>query len=174
LTSINYVNLNALIEKVGDAANFAVVGFPSNNFGLQEPGTNAELLNGIKYVRPGGGYEPMFNISAKIDVNGAKQHRIYAFLKGACPNPKDTVGSKSGMYWDPIRQYDLTWNFEKFLVDRDGKPVKRYVPTVDPLFIYDDIVALMEKEDGADDIAAIENETAGGKLRNVLAARRRR
>jgi len=98
---------------------------------------------------------------------------MYAFLKGACPNPKDTVGSKAGMYWDPIRQYDITWNFEKFLVDRNGHPVKRYTPTVDPLSIYDDIVALMA-ESKADDISAIENETAGGKLRNVVAAARKR
>ena len=61
-----------------------VVGFPSNNFGLQEPAKNPEILNGVKHVRPGGGFVPNFELMSKGDVNGENEHPLFTFLKVNC------------------------------------------------------------------------------------------
>jgi glutathione peroxidase-family protein len=64
------------------ACGFTVMGFPCNQFGLQEPGdTPEEILNGIKYVRPGNGFVPAFPMFEKGDVNGAKENPMYTHLK---------------------------------------------------------------------------------------------
>ena len=67
------------------------------------------------------------------------------FLQGDCPGTSFTIGSTSSMYWSPVTQNDITWNFEKFLVGKDGLPYKRYGPAKNPKNIYDDIVALSRK-----------------------------
>ena len=72
--------MNALIQEINDP-DFVVIGVPSNNFGLQEPGGNSEIRNGIRSVRPGNGYEPLFNLTTKQDVNGDKEHPLFTFLK---------------------------------------------------------------------------------------------
>ena len=60
----------------------SILGFPCNQFGYQEPAANeTELLNGLKYVRPGSGYVPSFDIAAKGDVNGANEMLLYKYLK---------------------------------------------------------------------------------------------
>ena len=74
--------MNALIDLF--KYNFDILAFPCNQFGLQEPGENDEILNGIKYVRPGSGYEPKFEIAVKIDVNGPGEHPLYTYLKVRC------------------------------------------------------------------------------------------
>jgi len=140
----NYFCLNALVDQVDDT-DFVVLGLPCNQFGMQEPGTNPELLNGIKYVRPGDEYVPKFNITAKVEVNGENQIPLYSFLKSTCPNPSLTIGDPSRLYWTPIKQHDLTWNFEKFLINQDGRPVKRYAPAVLPQDIFDDIDGLLDE-----------------------------
>ena len=75
----NYGGLNAPIETF--APHFDILGFPCNQFGMQEPGHNHEILNAIRYVRPGGGYIPNFNLSQKVDVNGDTAHPLFNFLK---------------------------------------------------------------------------------------------
>ena len=80
LTWMNYRGLNALIEEINDP-DFVVVGIPCNNFGLQEPGLNEELMNGIREVRPGQGFVPKFNLTKKADVNGEDELSLYTFLK---------------------------------------------------------------------------------------------
>lgn len=131
------VGLNALVDEFGD--DLFVLGVPSNNFGLQEPGANNVLLNCYRHVRPGGGFEPKYNITTKQDVNGAMQHELYTFLKGACPATISSKGDPSGMYWTPVDAHDLNWNFEKFLIGRDGRPVRRYHPVNAPEDIAEDI-----------------------------------
>lgn len=135
------VGLNALAEQFGNE--LFILGVPSNNFGLQEPGANSALLNCYKYVRPGDGFEPKYNITTKQDVNGAYSHELYTFLRGACPATISTKGDPAGMYWSPVDANDLNWNFEKFLIDRQGRPVRRYHPINDPSDIADDIRELM-------------------------------
>ena len=65
-----------------DSCGLKIIGFPCNQFGFQEPAANKnELLNGLKYVRPGHGFVPNFPLFEKREVNGAKEDEIYAFFK---------------------------------------------------------------------------------------------
>jgi len=93
------------------AENFTVVGFPCNQFGGQEPGSEAEI---VTFCRSS--YEVTFPLSAKIEVNGAHRHPVYAFLTSA---DRGIAG-------------DISWNFEKFLIGRDGRVLKRYPPETRP------------------------------------------
>jgi len=120
--------MNALAEFYADQ-DFVILGFPCNQFGLQEPGATAsEIINGIKYVRPGGGFEPKMTLFKKTDVNGKNENSIFTFLKSACQYT-DTSYS-SGLYYEPLVVGDIHWNFEKFLIDKNGKPYSRYHPSV--------------------------------------------
>lgn len=114
-----------------------VLGFPSNQFGHQTQEKDFELLDVLKYVRPGGGFEPNFDIFTKCDVNGDGEHEVFTFLKAALPFPYDDVaGTGSDMItanignviWSPLRRTDIIWNFEKFLINQNGVPVRRYSP----------------------------------------------
>ena len=107
-----YAGLQALQDKYS-ARGFTVLGFPSNQFFNQEPG-NAEQIQSFCSVNYGVTF-PMF---AKLDVKGSKQHPLYAILSDF---PDDS--GKAG---------DVTWNFEKFLVGRDGRVVRRFRPKVVP------------------------------------------
>ncbi len=100
-----------------------VLGFPCNQFGGQEPGTESEIA---QFCTTNYGVDfPMF---AKIDVNGADQHPLYTFLKNA----------KGGIFGDAIK-----WNFAKFLIDREGNVVERYAPTTGPASVTGDIERLL-------------------------------
>ncbi len=90
-----------------------MLGFPCNQFGAQEPGTNAEILAFAQSE-----YDASFPMFAKIEVNGDGACDLYAFLKKAAP---DEEGNE-----------DIPWNFTKFLVGRDGQVLKRFGPQVTP------------------------------------------
>ena len=90
---------------------FSVVGFPCNQFGAQEPGTDAEIREFCSTR-----YGVTFPLAAKIDVNGPSQHPVYAWLKAV-------AAGENG---------DVQWNFEKFLVGRDGQVIRRYPPGTRP------------------------------------------
>lgn len=82
--TMQYLQLNVLIENYNSTGHCSleIIGFPCNQFGLQEPGENEyEILNGLKYVRPGNGYTPNFPLVEKRDVNGEKQDKIFTYLK---------------------------------------------------------------------------------------------
>ncbi|KAK4327017.1 hypothetical protein Pmani_002079 [Petrolisthes manimaculis] len=123
-------------EVTGDLYQFSantLNGSQTMNFeqfrGKQEPGvTSDEIYNGIRYVRPGGGFEPLFTLFEKVDVNGENENPIFTFLKSGCEYT-DTDYSSS-LFYSPLRVGDIHWNFEKFLVDRTGKPFTRYHPSV--------------------------------------------
>ena len=118
-----YAGLEALYRKL-HARGFSVLGFPCNQFGAQEPGTEAEIGSFCDTS-----YGVTFPLFAKIEVNGAGTHPLYQHLKSSKPGVLGTEGIK--------------WNFTKFLVDRDGKVVKRYAPNDKPEDIEADIVALL-------------------------------
>lgn len=141
---MNYNGLNALIGSVNNN-DFHVLGVPSNVFGLQEPGRNSELMNGIREVRPGNGFVPgnNFFLTQKYDVNGDAEHELFTYMKGLCPATSETISSTSGIYWTPVKQTDISWNFEKFLIDREGKLVKRYSPDFYPQMIANDVNDLL-------------------------------
>jgi glutathione peroxidase len=101
-----------------------VLGFPCNQFGSQEPGTEEEI--GAFCEKNYGVSFPMF---AKVDVNGDAAHPLWQHLKAEAPGVLGTEAIK--------------WNFTKFLIGRDGKVVKRYAPQTKPEDIADDIEALL-------------------------------
>jgi glutathione peroxidase len=105
-----YTDLEGLHEELA-AEHFAVVGFPCNQFGAQEPGTEAEIKAFCSTS-----YGVTFPMSAKLEVNGAGRHPLYAWLT-------DPANGHAG---------DIEWNFEKFLIGRDGKLLNRYAPAVKP------------------------------------------
>jgi len=139
-----YHDMNALQESY---SNFVVLGFPSNIFGKQEPGANGtEILNGIRYVRPGGGYEPNFTIFKKIDVNGENEHPLFTYLKNYCPSTKEHFSDASKLFYSPIRNSDIRWNWEKFLISKEGKPYMRYDAGTKPNEIRTDVEFLLKQQ----------------------------
>ena len=118
-----YTALEALQRKHAEHG-FSVLGFPCNQFGGQEPGTEAQILEFCTL-----NYEVSFPMYGKVEVNGEGTHPLYAHLKSAAPG---LLGSES-----------LKWNFTKFLVDREGHVVRRYAPTDSPESIEKDIEALL-------------------------------
>lgn len=125
------MELNALHEELNPLG-LTILGFPSNQFGKQEPGKAHEILPALKYVRPGNGFVPNFLLLEKGDVNGNDEQPVYTFLKNSCPAVGDSFGSVNGrLFWEPIKLNDIKWNFEKFLVGPDGRPVMRWHPTVE-------------------------------------------
>uniref|UniRef100_A0A8C2CS39 Glutathione peroxidase n=1 Tax=Cyprinus carpio TaxID=7962 RepID=A0A8C2CS39_CYPCA len=117
--------MNALMDMCG-GLNFTVLGFPCNQFGLQE---NHETLNILQYVRPGRGFLPKFPIFSRIEVNGSDEHPLYIrFFLNALFFPQDSHFKCINLYWSPIKANDIRWNFEKFLITADGVPYKRYDP----------------------------------------------
>jgi glutathione peroxidase len=118
-----YTGLEALHRKLAPQG-FAVLGFPCDQFGHQEPGDEAEIRNFCSLS-----YDVTFPLFAKIEVNGDNAHPLYRHLKKAAPG---LLGSEA-----------IKWNFTKFLVDRSGRVVKRYAPTDKPESIEKDIVPLL-------------------------------
>ncbi|XP_070566768.1 glutathione peroxidase 6-like [Ptychodera flava] len=113
--------------------NFTVLSYPCNQFSMQEPGANSEILNGIKHVRPGGGYEPNFTMFEKGDVNGATAQDVWKFLTDTCKSPNPSVGVKNNLYWNNIHVDDVRWTFsDRFIVDADGVPYIRIYDPSDP------------------------------------------
>jgi glutathione peroxidase len=105
-----YEGLEQLHEELA-AEGFAVVGFPCNQFGGQEPGTPEQIQAFCSAT-----YGVTFPMSEKLEVNGAGRHPLYAWLT------------------DPANGFpgDIEWNFEKFLIGRDGRVLRRYPPTTRP------------------------------------------
>jgi len=119
-------------------------GFPSNQFGYQEP-ENFELMNCLKYVRPGFGFVPKFPLSGKLDVNGKDEHDIFTFLKSRCAAPMGLIANRTDITWTPIRNNDISWNFQKWLVGSDGHPYRRYTSRTTPQMVEQDIVQLINE-----------------------------
>nr|UKT68905.1 Pc-Gpx [Procambarus clarkii] len=133
--------MNALAEFYVDQ-DFVILGFPCNQFEMLEPAANAEIMNGIRYVRPGDGFEPLMTLFEKTEVNGATEDPLFTFLKSACESTYTEF--YSSLFYEPIRIGDIQWNFEKFLIGKDGKPYTRYHPdVVDPEALKDDINTLL-------------------------------
>lgn len=140
-----YLELDAL--QLEFPKRLAILGFPCNQFGQQEPGGNdLEIYNGIRYVRPGGDFQPKLTLFRKIDVNGGSEHPLYTYLKTYCPPTRSYFMLTNKLYYTPLRVGDIRWNFEKFLVNREGKPVKRYDASATVSDMRSDILALLSTE----------------------------
>jgi len=118
-----YTGLEALYRKYKDRG-LEVLGFPCNQFGSQEPGSEAEIRSFCSTS-----YDVSFPMFGKIDVNGEGTHPLYRHLKGEKPGILGTEAIK--------------WNFTKFLVNRKGEVVKRYAPTDTPESLDADIAAAL-------------------------------
>ena len=118
-----YEGLEAMYRKLAPRG-FAVLGFPCDQFGHQEPGDEAGIRSFCSL-----NYDVTFPLFAKVEVNGEGAHPLYRHLKKAAPGLLGSEGIK--------------WNFTKFLVDRKGHVVKRYAPTDKPESIEEDVVILL-------------------------------
>ena len=117
-----YEGLQKLYDQYKDQG-FEILDFPCNQFGHQAPGTDSEITGFCKL-----NYGVSFKQFSKIEVNGANEAPLYTYLKK----------QKGGVFGSKIK-----WNFTKFLVDRDGKVIERFAPTVTPEKIEDKIKALL-------------------------------
>lgn len=125
-----YEALEQLYERHRDEG-LVVLGFPANDFGAQEPGTNEEIAEFCE-----DNYAVEFPLFAKIGVLGDGQHALYRQLTAAVPRAEGDPDSMR----ERLRGYglsagedpDILWNFEKFLIARDGTVVRRFAPTVTP------------------------------------------
>lgn len=118
-----YEGLEALHRELG-ARGFAVLAFPCNQFGAQEPGDTAEIASFCSLT-----YDVTFPLFAKVEVNGEGAAPLFERLKADAPG---VMGTRA-----------IKWNFTKFLVDRDGRTIRRYAPTTKPADIRRDIDALL-------------------------------
>jgi glutathione peroxidase len=125
-----YEGLEALHRKYADKG-FAVLGFPANDFGAQEPGTNEEIQ---QFCTTNFGVDfPMF---AKIPVTGPDKHPLYKALTEAKPQANASGDefreNLKGYGMTPTQAPEVLWNFEKFLVGRDGEVKARFLPSTTP------------------------------------------
>jgi len=104
-----------------------------------------EIPNSVRYVRPGNNFITNVHLMNKIEVNGQGQDRIYTWLKSGCPAPSDNFVPAEFIVWSPVYTNDITWNFEKFLIDKTGKPFKRYDSGVDGFDLSADIALLLSQ-----------------------------
>ena len=118
-----YTGLEALWKEYGPKG-LAVVGFPCNQFGAQEPGSAEDIRQFCSLT-----YPVSFPLFAKVEVNGPNAHPVYDFLKAGAPGVLGTEAVK--------------WNFTKFLVAKDGRVVERYAPTTTPAALKADIDKLL-------------------------------
>ena len=117
-----FSGLEKLYQTYRDSG-LVVIGFPCNQFLNQEPLTNHEMVKSCEI-----NHGVTFQLTEKVYVNGEKTHPVFQYLK-------NELGGFLGSA--------IKWNFTKFLIDRDGKPYKRYAPTTKPKEIEDDIKKLL-------------------------------
>jgi glutathione peroxidase len=118
-----FAGLQQLWENYRDRG-LVIVGFPSNEFGGQDPGANGEIANFCQR-----NYGVSFPMMGKVEVNGAQAHPLWQWLTAEAPG---MLGSKA-----------VKWNFTKFLVGKDGQVRKRYAPTDTPESLAKDIEAAL-------------------------------
>lgn len=117
-----YEGLQKMYEKYLDKG-FEILGFPCNQFGKQEPGNNKEISEFCSL-----NYGVTFQMFSKVEVNGENAHPVFKYLKQELPG---IMGNK------------IKWNFTKFLIDKEGKPYKRFSPITKPENICKDIELLI-------------------------------
>ncbi len=121
-----YKGLEDLYERFKDRG-FSILGFPCNQFGEQEPGSNEEIQNFCQL-----NYGVKFPVFGKIDVNGPTAHPLYKYL---------TKNAPGILHTEPIK-----WNFTKFLVARDGRVLKRFAPATTPDSIAKEIEQVLNSD----------------------------
>ncbi len=136
-----YTALQVVYEKYQDQG-FVILGFPANNFGSQEPGTNTEIQQFCTV-----NYGVSFPMFAKISVKGSDKHPLYAFFTESKTNP-DFSG-------------EIQWNFTKFLIGRDGSVVNRFEPKIVP--DSPEVIAAIEKALRKEELSESEQTLVPGR-----------
>ncbi|PWA08152.1 glutathione peroxidase [Pueribacillus theae] len=138
-----YEGLEKLYETYKENG-FTVLGFPCNQFGGQEPGSNEEISSFCSL-----NYNVAFPIFQKIDVNGENAHPLYQYLRQQAPEDSD-LDKEGSLYKllqdkmpDLLEGSKIRWNFTKFLIDQNGNVLKRFAPTTKPEDIAGDIEKLL-------------------------------
>ncbi|MDF2565703.1 MAG: Peroxiredoxin [Massilibacillus sp.] len=141
-----YQELQSLYTKYANQG-LEILGFPSNQFAEQEPGTNAEVQNFCQV-----NYGVTFPLFEKIDVRGENAHPLFQYLTGQIPfqgfDYNHPIGEKlHGVLKERFPEFlegdSIKWNFTKFLIDRSGKVIQRYEPTTLPSAMQADIEKLL-------------------------------
>lgn len=141
-----YKDLQKLYEKYKEEG-LEILGFPCNQFDEQEPGSNTEVKTFCEI-----NYGVTFNIFEKIEVNGHDAHPLFKYLVTQAPFKGFDKSTPMGkILYSVIREKypenlvgdAIKWNFTKFLISRDGKYIKRFEPTTDPLDMEEDIKKLL-------------------------------
>jgi glutathione peroxidase len=138
-----YEGLEQLYKDFRDQG-LEVLGFPCNQFGGQEPGTDAEIQEFCST-----NFDVSFPVFAKVDVNGEDAHPLFAYLRSS--DPGDFSAETAPGLYDHIAKMkpetigtdEIKWNFTKFLIGRDGEVIRRYEPTVTPEQIKADLDAVL-------------------------------
>jgi len=152
------------MQELTKTSGLSVMGVFCNQFGHQTNENDEDILNTLKHVRPGNGFEFAGDLFKKVNVNGAQAHPLFKEIRQTIKIPQDPAGDSKGngcdnvdalilprggfdsstvATWSPVTRNDIAWNFEKFLFDKNGQLVKRYsryYPTAD---IKKDIDALL-------------------------------
>lgn len=125
-----YEGLEALYNGYRDRG-FEVLGFPANDFGAQEPGSHEEIVEFCKM-----NYGVTFPLFAKADVTGNAKQPLYAALTAAMPEKQGPAADfrerLKGFGMTPTEDPEVLWNFEKFVIGRNGAVIARFAPTVNP------------------------------------------
>ncbi|MDD3352702.1 glutathione peroxidase [Zoogloea sp.] len=124
-----YTGLERLHETYA-ARGLAVLGFPANDFAGQEPGTDAEIAQFCTST-----YGVQFPMYGKVVATGPDKHPLYARLTAAQPDTEDREGMETGLRGygiEPTPRPEVLWNFEKFLIGRDGRVLRRFAPDTAP------------------------------------------
>jgi glutathione peroxidase len=138
-----YAGLESLYRRSRDRG-LQILGFPCDQFGGQEPGTDAEIQQFCST-----NYQITFPVFGKIEVNGPGADPLYAYLRAQAPGdfgPADGVLHRhlSATRPEAIGTDEIKWNFTKFLVGRDGQVIRRYEPTVTPEQIEPGLASLLD------------------------------
>ena len=139
-----YEGLEKLYEKYKERE-FTVLGFPCNQFGGQEPGTDEEISEFCSI-----NYQVKFPIFKKNDVNGENAHPLYQYLREQAPEEEFDTNGRLYQHLrinapELLKGSMIKWNFTKFLIDQEGNVVKRFAPTTTPKEIEEEIERLLSK-----------------------------
>lgn len=139
----HYEGIQRLHETYGQNG-FTVLGFPCNQFGGQEPGTDEDIQSFCTT-----NYQVTFPLFSKVDVNGEHAHPLFQYLREQAPDDAG-LDQNGGLYRhlkekspELLEGSNIRWNFTKFLIDREGRVFKRYAPTTLPESLAADIEALL-------------------------------
>jgi glutathione peroxidase len=124
-----YEGLEKLHEKYRDKK-FSVLGFPANDFAGQEPGSNEEIQQFCTTK-----FNVQFPLYSKIPVTGPDKHQLYKYLTESKPETEGREGMEKmlrGYKMEPTASPEVVWNFEKFLIGRNGQVIRRFAPDTPP------------------------------------------